>query len=433
MAAYVLDTLLFLNLIASGVYLLSKGVLFWAKDRVDERFRYWICLAVMLLFLLPFYQLLPRPAAQSDRDFTVRDDIRAAGDLAFEEPYSPEEDLAVKDTPPDSPAVRLPTPPNGRLALWAAGAAVLLLWHGVTFVHFRRRVSFRHGRPVSAELQQVAIACAKECGLRQTPILRVLPNVHGPMMIGFLKPIIAMPIEELPPDDAALILQHELIHFKRRDLWWKLLGILVRSIHWFNPLVWMLGRDLEFYTETSCDAEVVRNLDHAARKQYGHLLLSYVRLQHLCKPMPGLSFPPARNKVKRRISLMLNGTKSKKLILAAIVCIFAVSSVTLSAYAADHQRRNPRKTDDLLIQQTDTVRDAAAYDGNRQETPENTDDSNDWTGRSDTADRRYCQESDTCSVRHRRNCDGRGYGCSPVQAGQGRCSRGSASCRNTVS
>ena len=55
MVCYLLSTLFFLNLIASSVYLLFKALLIWAKKGVNERFRYIGCIAVMVLFLIPFY------------------------------------------------------------------------------------------------------------------------------------------------------------------------------------------------------------------------------------------------------------------------------------------------------------------------------------------------------------------------------------------
>lgn len=40
MVSYLLSTLFFLNLIASSVYLVFKALLVWAKNGVNERFRY---------------------------------------------------------------------------------------------------------------------------------------------------------------------------------------------------------------------------------------------------------------------------------------------------------------------------------------------------------------------------------------------------------
>lgn len=175
------------------------------------------------------------------------------------------------------------------------------------------------------------------------------------MLIGFLKPIIVMPAEEVASEDALMILKHELVHFKRHDLWWKLLGTVLQTVYWFNPIVWLLCKDFAFYVETSCDAEVVKNLDHDERKHYGYLLISYVQTHRNFKPVSGISFTPAHEKMKRRISVMLKESKSRKAIAAAIVCVLTVSSFALSAFAAGNQKETPRTIDGIVADKDSTT------------------------------------------------------------------------------
>ena len=336
MVVYLLTTLIFLNLIASSVYLLLKGLLFWAKDRIDERFRYIGCIAVMLLFLIPFYQVLPVPSAYNTSTF----DENRQEEISVIIPT--ESFQAQKNFTNETNEIRHKNlhldlwMQKSILTIWAVGSAVLALWHLSTLLVFRWRLSKRQTEPVSIELQQMANLCAKEYGLRQMPSLRVLPDVQGPMLIGFIKPIIVVPANNLPLADASMILKHEIVHFKRHDLWWKLLGVIIQTVHWFNPIVWLLCKDFEFCAETSCDAEVVKNFDHDERKRYGYLLISYVQLQQTLRSVPGVSFTPAQNKLKRRITVMLKGNKSQKVIAVALICMLAVSSLAVSAFAANH-------------------------------------------------------------------------------------------------
>ncbi len=346
MVAYLLNTLLFLNLIASSAYLLLKGLLAWAKGRVDERFRYIGCIAVMLLFLIPFYQVLPGRSAQKDTVLPAGESIAVPRDDHAQRGLLPDDDGTFQTS-----GFRLEPKTQDRIfAVWCMGTALLLVWYLFTLLRFRRKLSLKHTAPVSRELQQTADRCADAYGIRQTPILRTLPDVQGPMLIGFFRPIIAVPADGLPAEDAGMILTHELVHFKRRDLWWKLLCVLLQSVHWFNPIVWMLCRELEFYAETSCDAEVVKSFTHDERRHYGHLLISYVQPQHDLKPAPGISFTSPREKLKRRISIMLNANKSRKVIAAAIVCVLAASCLAVSAFAAEHHEETPRTIDGIVAE-----------------------------------------------------------------------------------
>lgn len=209
------------------------------------------------------------------------------------------------------------------------------------------------GQNVSVLLKQLAEQIAREQGIRHLPVIKVLPDIQGPMMVGFFRPLIVLPSDRLSLPDAALILKHELVHFKRRDLWWKLLAVVLQCIHWFNPLVWMLCRDFNFFAETSCDEQVVKNLEHDHRKRYGMLLISYVQLHPNFKSAAGIYFSSANKKMKVRISVMLNGSKSKKLVTTAVVCVFAASCFTLSAFAAQTQKNVPSPVDGMVTDKND--------------------------------------------------------------------------------
>ena len=71
-----------------------------------------------------------------------------------------------------------------------------------------------------------------------------------------------------------MIFRHELIHWRRKDLWYKLLLLAARSIHWFNPLVWRMAKRAERDLEISCDSMAVQGRDAAYRKAQRRSILS---------------------------------------------------------------------------------------------------------------------------------------------------------------
>ena len=48
-------------------------------------------------------------------------------------------------------------------------------------------------------------------------------------------------------------LAHELTHLKGHDTGQLLWASLVRALHWFNPMVWLLVRQLRREIELCCD------------------------------------------------------------------------------------------------------------------------------------------------------------------------------------
>ncbi len=332
---YLFVTMLSLNIIAGSVYLLFRGLLNLAKEQISENLRYIVCIAVMLLFLIPFYQLLPAVSAFMETASSSADSQTAQFDseVDFEQKLNYTQNNKQKA----NFFSIVYNVKSGFLPIWSVGALSLALWYIIVFLKFRQGILKNNSISVSDDLQKIADSCARECKIRQRPILKVVFGLEGPVLAGFFSPIIAIPSREISLSDAPLILRHELIHFKRHDLWWKLLGVLVKIIYWYNPVVWMLARDFEFCAETSCDAKVVEKLDRSGRKHYGYLLISYSQPRNDFRHMPGISFTPAHNKLKRRISIMLNKNKGKKVIACAIVCTLAVSSLAMSAFAAKNQ------------------------------------------------------------------------------------------------
>ena len=67
------------------------------------------------------------------------------------------------------------------------------------------------------------------------------------------------------------VLLHELVHLKRRDPVWFLVGQLARAVNWFNPLAWYAVQRLRIECEQACDDHVLR-LGVNASEYAGHLL-----------------------------------------------------------------------------------------------------------------------------------------------------------------
>lgn len=99
-----------------------------------------------------------------------------------------------------------------------------------------------------------------------------------PMLIGFWQPRIYLPQALLAEmtgreNDICLILHHELVHYKRRDIWYKWLFQAVLCVHWFNPLVYVFSHKFNVDCELACDETVLKLLSEEGRRAYGNVLL----------------------------------------------------------------------------------------------------------------------------------------------------------------
>ncbi len=99
-----------------------------------------------------------------------------------------------------------------------------------------------------------------------------------PMLIGFWQPRIYLPQALLAEmtgreNDICLILHHELVHYKRKDIWYKWLFQAALCVHWFNPLVYLFSHKFNVDCELACDETVLKLLSEEGRRAYGNVLL----------------------------------------------------------------------------------------------------------------------------------------------------------------
>lgn len=86
--------------------------------------------------------------------------------------------------------------------------------------------------------------------------------VNVPMVIGELKPIILLPIaaiNNLSTEQVEAILLHELAHIKRKDYLLNICQVIIETVLFFNPFVWLLSGIIRREREHCCDDIVVRS------------------------------------------------------------------------------------------------------------------------------------------------------------------------------
>lgn len=98
--------------------------------------------------------------------------------------------------------------------------------------------------------------------------------VPSPILIGFFHPCIILPSEEIQDIDLQNTIHHELVHFKRKDIFYKWLVQLTLCIHWFNPFIYLIAYETSRLCELSCDEEVIKKLDEKGKREYGNTLLN---------------------------------------------------------------------------------------------------------------------------------------------------------------
>lgn len=283
-----LQTLLRLSLSGSLLALLLTALRPLLRGRVSRRTAYYLWLLVLLRLCVPAGIALPAPveAAAEPTDAppaviqTVPEgplDVPAGP--AGAEPSPPSQAAPEPPVKPVEPTEPTPAPagpglkerlkgPEVWAAVWAAGAAASLLWFALGYFLASGAVRRSAGRP-SPE----ALAVLRELDGTGRVRLAESPAVSTPLLLGAARPVIVLPAGVTDRARLRDILTHELTHVRRHDLALKWFAAAVTSLHWFNPVMLLVRREIGRCCELSCDEAVMAGMDEAERRHYGETLL----------------------------------------------------------------------------------------------------------------------------------------------------------------
>ena len=195
------------------------------------------------------------------------------------------------------------------LAVWGAGAAVMLCRTPVSYAVFRHRLKAQ-SEPV--EVCALLEVCRAEVGVRRRVRLYRTALVRAPALAGLLHPAILLPWGDFSADDLRAALLHELHHLKSRDLARKWLAALVQCVHWWNPFAYLAARLLHQSCETACDLAVTGRMDSAGRAAYMKAVLAFAAAGVKAPPLT-TSMSAGGREIERRF-IMIARQKPVKLL-----------------------------------------------------------------------------------------------------------------------
>jgi beta-lactamase regulating signal transducer with metallopeptidase domain len=127
------------------------------------------------------------------------------------------------------------------------------------------------------------------------------------MLIGFFRPVVLLPDKDFDADELEFIFGHELIHYKRKDLYIKFLSMFATSLHWFNPLVYLMSNAMQTDCEASCDEAVLLESNIDDRQFYAELIIEMVSNTRRKGPFLSTCFYGTKRGIRMRMETIMNG------------------------------------------------------------------------------------------------------------------------------
>jgi beta-lactamase regulating signal transducer with metallopeptidase domain len=310
----------------SAVALFYMAITPLLAKRYSAKGRYYAWFVVVIGLLVPFRPHFDNAVVTVSMPGETTMPVVLAGNGMFFSASA--ENTAL---PPALPGV---SPWHAMALLWMAGVIVFLACHIVKHCRFRK-VAARWGEKIADERTVVLFQGVKaQMGVSGDVTLWLCPSARSPVLIGFARPRILLPEIGLAEDELRFILRHELVHYKRKDLWYKCFVLAATAIHWFNPAVYLMAKAINVQCELSCDSEIVRNADAGTRRRYSETIIGVAKYQAKLKTALSTHFHGGKNDMKNRISSIMDAGGKKAGF--AVLCGALVLTLSMGlAFAAN--------------------------------------------------------------------------------------------------
>lgn len=161
--------------------------------------------------------------------------------------------------------------------------------------------------------------------------LLVSDEAPSPLSWGLFRPVILIDRDTLgEPEDADAILAHEIAHVVRRDWMVLMLTRIAAALFWFNPLVWLLEREVVQQAEEAADIEAALWVEPA---RYAQTLVHWAQF-NAGGLVPANSIAPSASALARRVRAILDArrrsTPSGAPVTFAAIAASSLFAVTLA-------------------------------------------------------------------------------------------------------
>ncbi|MEZ0276987.1 MAG: M56 family metallopeptidase, partial [Roseimicrobium sp.] len=230
--------------------------------------------------------------------------------------------------------------------LWLTGVVAVGIWIVYSHVLLHRLITRCRMRE-DAALHHDLKWCLERMGVSRTCDLWMVRGLPTVAVHGWLRPIILVPEglrERFSTEEIRGMFLHELAHVRRGDLVWSRVMLAVCTLHWFNPLVWLLARRMRADAELECDRIALESLTHTQRRHYGEALLKTLEFSPASVPAPAVPFFRHAKEIQTRIQMIALPRSSAVARYAAFLIAPAMACLTLTTASAD--RDEPKTTEE---------------------------------------------------------------------------------------
>lgn len=165
--------------------------------------------------------------------------------------------------------------------------------------------------------------------------------VASPCLMGFICPKLVLPTDrsKWKKTELELITAHEICHYRKKDLWLKMLMAVICCVNWFNPFVYIMKKQFFYDMELACDGSVLAGRDEDEREKYARVMLAFAGSRKSVSAF-STSFGGNRKQMKARIDYMLDTGAKKRGRLSIVIAVLLVLMMGIVVSCGHKQENN---------------------------------------------------------------------------------------------
>ena len=291
-----------MSLSGSLFYLSIKMLKILLKDVIDSNQEYILSIAVNLMYVLPLHLV----------------NINLSGIHSVEHALSFVNVLNYNHVSVSPEGYGAITIYQILSYIWAIGMGIYFICIFAKFYYVQIKLNKMNEPLRDKNIIRMVEMTSNKVGLKSVP--QVFINAHGssPFVMGLLKP--SLVLNNLNDASMELVVEHELVHIKRKDLLFRYICLISCGIFWFCPLIFFLKKELLISCELSCDKKVLNQTSVSEKVMYFRSVLYYSQNKNI-EQSRFCNFAKQEKKsiLQRRVDNMFRKSKKTNLFKCAIV------------------------------------------------------------------------------------------------------------------
>ncbi|MCB2289330.1 DUF4825 domain-containing protein [Clostridium sp. CS001] len=353
MTSETVNLLLSLSLSGSIIAVLIFAIKPFIKNKLSKSLQYYIWIVVLLRLIIPFsfensimngvfYSNKNPQEVSADSTFKT---IEGTSDNVINSSILPkvQENIAngVYNDDTDHSRYFRDIFNQYVIYIWLFGATTVLIVNLIGYTRFFKYV--KQGNTSAHEKENEMLATL----LKRKKHVRLVRNrfVSTPMLIGILRPYIIIPDIDFNEKQLKNILLHEISHLKRFDIVVKWVTMIAASIHWFNPFMYFIKKEINHACELACDEAVIKNLKPEEKQDYGDTLISVVAEHKYSAQVLQATMCEEKKSLKERLIAIMNYSKKSRIIivLSGVILVFTIIGAIVLGASVGTNNYNPPK------------------------------------------------------------------------------------------